>query len=410
MEEKDQMRLSQTFTALKYPNYRLWFFGQLLSLLGTWMQMTAQSYLVFELTKSPAFLGYVTFAFGLPSWIFMLYGGVIADRMSRRKLMLIAQNFMMLLAFVLTWLTFSELIQPWHIVILAFLLGVANAFDAPARQAIIFELVEKKDITNAVALNSTLFNLSAVIGPAAAGVIYMAFGPGWCFAINGISYFAVITALILMKLEPQVTSPNRPSTLSALKEGIRYTFSDPAIWPIICLIGITTLFGFSFATLMPAWAVTVLGGDAATNGLLQSARGAGAVLSALMLASLGRFAFRGKLLSASVFSFFFFILAFALVRSLPLSLLIILLVGISLQLVMNLSNAILQTQVKDNMRGRVMSIYSLTHFGFMPIGGLIAGILAEFAGEPFTVILSGAIFLLCVSALWIAAPQLRRLK
>ena len=404
------MRLSQTFTALKHPNYRLWFFGQLISLFGTWMQMTAQSYLVFELTKSPAFLGYVSFAFGLPSWIFMLYGGVIADRMSRRKLMLIAQNVMMVLAFVLAWLTFSGLIQPWHIVILAFLLGTANAFDTPARQAIIFELVDKKDITNAIALNSTLFNLSAVVGPAAAGVIYMAFGPGWCFAINGISYFAVIAALILMKLEPQAETPSRSSTISALKEGIKYTFSDPAIWPIICLVGIATLFGFSFATLMPAWAVNVLEGDATTNGLLQSARGAGAVLSALMLASLGQFTYRGKLISASVFTFPFFLLAFALVRFLPFSLLMILLVGIALQLIMNLSNAILQTQVKDNVRGRVMSIYGLTHFGFMPIGGLFAGMLAEFAGEPITVILSGAVYLLSVSILWVKAPQLRKLK
>jgi MFS family permease len=404
------MRLSQTFTALKHPNYRLWFFGQLISLFGTWMQMTAQSYLVFELTKSPAFLGYVSFAFGLPSWIFMLYGGVIADRMSRRKLMLIAQNVMMMLAFVLAWLTFSGLIQPWHIVILAFLLGTANAFDTPARQAIIFELVDKKDITNAIALNSTLFNLSAVVGPAAAGVIYMAFGPGWCFAINGTSYFAVIAALTLMKLGPQAETPSRSSTISALKEGIKYTFSDPAIWPIICLVGATTLFGFSFATLMPAWAVNVLKGDATTNGLLQSARGAGAVLSALMLASLGQFTYRGKLISASVFIFPFFLLAFALVRFLPFSLLMILLVGIALQLVMNLSNASLQTQVKDNVRGRVMSIYGLTHFGFMPIGGLFAGMLAEFAGEPITIILSGAVFLLSVSILWVKAPQLRKLK
>ena len=404
------MRLSQTFTALKHPNYRLWFFGQLVSLLGTWMQMMAQSYLVFELTKSPAFLGYVSFAFGLPSWIFMLYGGVISDRMSRRKLMLISQSTMMVLAFVLTWLTFSGLVQPWHIIVLAFLLGVANAFDAPARQAIIFELVDKKDITNAVALNSTLFNLSAVAGPAAAGVIYMAFGPGWCFAVNGISYLAVIAALMLMKLEFRNIPPKRSSTLSALKEGIKYTFSEPDIWPIICLVGATTLFGFSFATLMPAWAVTVLEGDATTNGLLQAARGGGAVLSALVLASLGRFAFRGKLISFSAFSFPLFLIAFALVRTMPLSLLMLVLIGIVLQLVMNLCNAILQTQVKDSVRGRVMSIYSLTHFGFMPIGGLFAGMMAEFAGEPVTIILSSGIFLLSVSILWIKAPQLRRLK
>jgi len=404
------MHLSQTFTALKYPNFRLWFFGQLISLLGTWMQMMAQSYLVFELTKSPAFLGYVNFAFGLPSWIFMLYSGVISDRMSRRKLMLISQSTMMLLAFVLTWLTFSGLIQPWHIVVLAFLLGVATAFDAPARQAIIFELVDKKDITNAVALNSTLFNLSAVAGPAAAGIIYMAFGPEWCFAVNGISYLAVIAALMLMKLEAREIPSKTSSTLSSLKEGIKYTFSKPDIWPIMCLVGATTLFGFSFATLMPAWAVTILEGDATTNGLLQAARGGGAVLSALILASLGRFAFRGKLISFSAFGFPLLLVVFAMIRNVALSLLMLVLVGIALQLLVNLSNAILQTQSKDSVRGRVMSIYSLTHFGFMPIGGLFAGMMAEFAGEPLTVILSSAILLLSVSILWIKAPQLRKLK
>lgn len=404
------MHVSQTFTALKYPNFRLWFFGQLVSLLGTWMQMVAQSYLVFELTKSPAFLGYVNFAFGLPSWIFMLYSGVISDRMSRRKLMLIAQSTMMLLAFVLTWLTFSGQIQPWHIVILAFLLGVATAFDAPARQAIIFELVDKQDITNAVALNSTLFNLSAVAGPAAAGVIYMAFGPEWCFAVNTVSYLAVITALILIKLEGREIPLKRSSTLSSLKEGIKYTFSEPDIWPVMYLVGATTLFGFSFATLMPAWAVTILEGDATTNGLLQAARGGGAVLSALFLASLGRFAFRGKLISFSAFVFPILLVAFAMIRNVTLALFMLVLVGIALQLLINLSNAILQTQSKDSVRGRVLSIYSLTHFGFMPIGGLFAGMMAEFVGEPVTVILSSAALLLSVSILWIKAPQLRTLK
>lgn len=404
------MRLARTFTALKYPNYRLWFCGQLISLFGTWMQMTAQSFLVFELTKSPAFLGYVSFAFGLPSWIFMLYGGVIADRMSRRTLLLIAQTCMMMLAFVLTGLTAGGLVQPWHIVVLVFLLGVANAFDAPSRQAIIFDLVEREDITNAVALNSTLFNLSAVVGPAAAGIIYMAYGPGWCFGLNGISYLAVIVALILMKLNPQAAPPKRTSAISALKEGITYTFSDHDIWPLMSLVAATTMFGFAFAILMPAWAVTILGGDATTNGLLQSARGAGAVLSALMVASLGRFSFRGALMGAGTFSFPLFLVTFAVVRWLPLSLVLLVLVGISLQLIMNLANALLQTLVKDDVRGRVMSIYSLTHFGFMPIGGLLAGTVAEFAGEPFTVILSGIIFFGCAAVLWIRVPQLRRMK
>ncbi|MCP4716476.1 MAG: MFS transporter [Deltaproteobacteria bacterium] len=404
------MRISRTFIALKHPNYRLWFFGQMVSLFGTWMQMTAQSFLVFELTKSPAFLGYVSFAFGLPSWIFMLYGGVIADRIPRRTLMLAAQSSMMVLAFILTALTLSGLVQPWHIIVFVFLLGVANAFDAPARQAFIFELVAREDITNAVALNSTLFNLSAVVGPAVAGIVYTSLGPGWCFAVNGISFLAVIAALLMMKLEAQPAPPQHKSAAAALKEGIVYAFSDRNIWPLMCLVGATTLFGFAFATLIPAWAVTVLGGDATTNGLLQSARGAGAVLSALLIASLGRFSFRGKLLTSGTFSFPIFLFLFAIVSWLPLSLFMLVLVGIALQLIMNLANALLQSQVEDHMRGRVMSIYSLTHFGFMPIGGLLAGILAELAGEPFTVIISAIVFSCCILALWLVAPQLKRLK
>lgn len=176
------MKTVQTFAALKHPNYRLWFGGQLISLFGTWMQITAQSFLVFELTHSPAYLGYVSFAFGLPSWFFMLYGGVIADRVPRRTLLIITQCSMMMLALILAAVT----VQPWHIVIFVLGLGLANAFDAPARQAFVIELVDREDITNAVALNSTLFNMSSVVGPAAAGVVYMLLGPAWCFTLNGL--------------------------------------------------------------------------------------------------------------------------------------------------------------------------------------------------------------------------------
>ncbi len=404
------MKWSQTFTALKYPNYRLWFFGQLISLFGTWMQMTAQSFLVFELTRSPAYLGYVSFMFGLPAWLLMLYGGVIADRVSRRTLLIIAQIAMMLLACILAALTFMDWIRPWHIIVLVFGLGIANAFDAPARQAFVFELVGRDDITNAVALNSTLFNLSAVVGPAAAGVMYMLFGPAWCFSINALSFVAILLALYYMKLKPQTMPQQKTSTLSAIKAGLRYVARDRIIMPIMCLVAITALFGFAFFTLLPAWAVTVLGGNAATNGYLQSARGAGAVLSALLIASLGRFTFRGALLTTGTFILPVLLLLFTMVRWLPLSLIVMTGVGVALVLVMNLANAMLQTLVIDDLRGRVMSIYSLTHFGLMPVGGLLAGICAEYTGEPVTVFLCALVCLLSAAAIWIYAPGLRGLE
>lgn len=403
------MNLRHTFAALKYPNYRLWFGGQLISLFGTWMQMTAQSFLVFELTQSPAYLGYVMFAFGVPAWLFMLYGGVIADRMPRRTLLIITQIVMMMLAFSLATLTFLDLIQPWHIVVLAVGLGLANAFDAPARQAFILEMVEREDLTNAIALNSTLFNSSAAVGPAVAGVVYMTLGPAWCFIFNGISFVAVIYALLLMNVKPQAGAVQRTSALSSIKEGLRYVVSDHVILALMSLVTVTTLFGFSFSTLMPAWAVTVLGGDAATNGLLQSSRGAGALLSALMLASLGRYKFKGRLLTFGTIVFPAMLLIFALVRRLPLALLMLFCAGLALLLIMNLSNAMLQALVPDHLRGRVMSIYSLAHFGFMPLGGLLAGIMAEYVGEPATVILSALICLGCSLAVRIYAPKVHRL-
>ncbi len=404
------MKTVQTFAALKHPNYRLWFGGQLISLFGTWMQITAQSFLVFELTHSPAYLGYVSFAFGLPSWFFMLYGGVIADRVPRRTLLIITQCSMMMLALVLATVTFTGIVQPWHIVVFVLGLGLANAFDAPARQAFVIELVDREDITNAVALNSTLFNMSSVVGPAVAGVVYMLLGPAWCFTLNGLSFIAAITALLLMKVKPTHTPHQKTSALSSLKEGVRYVVRDPLIRTLMCLVAVTAMFGFAYITLIPAWAVTILGGDATTNGLLHSARGAGAVLSALLIASLGRFTFKGKLLTSSTFLLPILLIVFALIRSLPLTLLIILCMGVAQLLIMNLANVLVQTFVSDNLRGRVMSIYSLTHFGLMPIGGLFAGTVAEYAGEPATVIICGLVCFASSVILWIYAPMLRRVK
>jgi len=400
----------QTFTALKYPNYRLWFRGQMISLVGSWMQTTAQAYLIFDLTKSPAYLGYAGFAVGIPTWLFMLYAGVVADRMSRRKLMIITQTSMMILAFLTAWLTFSHLIQPWHIILLAFGFGTANAFDAPARQAMVQELVDCEDMTNAIALNSAMFNTSVALGPAFGGMTYHLFGPAWCFTINGLSFIAVIAALAAMKLKPFRPKAEKNSVLTELKEGLDYVVQHSVIRTIISLIGIIGLFGMAFATLMPAWAVNILHGNAKTNGFLQSARGFGALASALLIASLGRFKFRGKLLTFGSFAFPALLVIFSFIRGMPLSMLFLFGIGFAHILVFNLANASVQTLTPDALRGRVMSIYSLVFFGSLPIGALLIGWMATKAGEPTTIVINSLITLTYAAILWTFMPKLRKLE
>jgi MFS family permease len=401
------LNFRQTFAALKYRNYRLWFMGQLVSLVGTWMQTTAQGYLIFQLTGSPAYLGYVGFATGVPSWLFMLYGGVVADRLPRRNLLLLTQTAMMILAFIQAALTFLDWIQPWQIIVLALGLGVATAFDAPARQAFVVEMVEREDLTNAIALNSSMFNLATVVGPAVAGLAYAFLGPAWCFTINGVSFIAVITALLLMRLEPLATRARSLGALNDLKAGLRYVASNLVIRTLITTAAVISLFGLAFMTLMPAWAVTVLGGDAVTNGWLLAARGVGALAGALMIAALGRFGYRGKLLTLGSFVFPMFLLIFALVRWLPLSLLALAGVGWGFMILFNLANTLIQTLVPDELRGRVVSIYTLSFFGLMPLGALLAGWMAELVGEPLTLVLSALISLGFAAWLWLRVPQLR---
>jgi MFS family permease len=402
-----QMSWKQAFTALKYPNYRLWFWSQMFSLFGTWMESTALGFLVYELTKSPAYLGLVGFAAGVPSWFFMLYAGVIADRMPRRNLIIITQTMMMLLAFILAALTFLHLVRPWHILAIALLLGVANAFEAPARQAFVLEMVPLHDMTNAIALNGAMFNAATAVGPAVAGLIYAFLGPAWCFTINGVSFIAVIVALALMKLRPFVPKPEKTSALADLKEGIKYVAGHQMVRTIIGLIAAVALFGIAYATLLPAWAVKVLGGDAKTNGFLQACRGLGAMAGALVIASLGRFRFRGKLLTLGTLSMPALILAFAFVRWTPLSLALLFGAGVSQIFIFNLCNALVQTFSPDGLRGRVMGVYTFVFFGSMPIAALAIGATAERLGEPAAVIIGAAAMLLAAVLLWVFFPKLR---
>jgi MFS family permease len=271
-------------------------------------------------------------------------------------------------------------------------------------------MVGRDDLTNAIALNSTIFNMATTIGPAVAGITYALVGPAWCFMINGFSFLAVIRSLWRMRLPPVEKEVKRSSALQELREGIGYVFTHPVIRTIITLVIVTSLFGISFAVLLPAWSVKVLGGDATTNGWLQSARGVGALIGALTIASLGRFEFKGRLLTFGSFAFPILVFAFSFVRHLPLSLVVLVGTGIGNIFIFNLANSLVQTLVKDELRGRVMGIYSLTFFGFLPIGALFVGTMAERFGEHAAVVINSGIMLLLCAAIALVVPQVRKLK
>jgi predicted MFS family arabinose efflux permease len=391
------------------PNYRLWFVGQLVSLFGTWMQSTAQGYLVFDLTRSSAWLGYVGFAGGLASWLFALLGGVLADRVPRRSILVVTQALSMLLALALAALLFTGAVAPWHILVLAFLLGTVNAFDVPARQSFVLEMVGRDLLVNAIALNSTMFNAAMVVGPALGGLAYAAFGPGWCFALNGISFLAVIAALLAMRLERPAPPRPRAAIRVQVGEGLGAIAADHRVVAIIALVAAASAFGFSGVTLMPAWAVKVLGGDELTNGLLQSARGAGALAAALGIASLGAFRGRGRLLTAGSLAFPLMLAALSLARSAWLSALFLALAGASFITMFNLANAMVQTLVADGVRGRVMAVYNLAFMGMLPIGSLAIGATAAAIGEPAALRAFAATSLACTGGVALAVPSLRRI-
>jgi len=399
-----------TFTALKHPNYRLWFVGQLVSLVGTWMQATAQGYLIFDLTHSAAYLGYVGFAGGIPTLVLTLYGGVLADRVPRRTLLIITQLYMMLLAIILAGLVFSNLIQPWHIIVLAFLLGIGNSFDAPARQSFVVELVGHDDLANAIALNSSMFTTANAIGPAVAGITYAAFGPGWCFTLNGISFLAVILALSLMRLKPMVFESAHKSAVHAMGEALHFVRRKRAIILLLTTVCVVGMFGMSLMSLMPAWAVDVLKGDVKTNGWLLSARGVGALMGALTVAAFSARTVRGKLWTAGSFLLPILMLLFSFMRIVPVSLAALVLVGWAFMTVMNTSNALVQLRVTDALRGRVMGLYTLVFFGAMPLGTLILGWLAEQVSAPFAVWVASGVLVCYFLIIWFRFPEVRKLE
>lgn len=409
-ELRTRFSIKNTFAALKYPNYKLWFGGQIISLFGSWMQSTAQAFFIYELTHSPAFLGYIGFASGVPTWLFMLYGGVIADRFPRRNIIVITQIVMMLFAFVLAFLTFTNIVQPWHIILLAFLLGVANAFDAPARQAFVNELVDKEDLINAIALNSTMFHSAAAVGPAVAGITYAVLGPAWCFTINGISFIAVIYNLLRMKFNLVIKKNEKKSALKDIYDGIKYLKTQKFILIIMLIVSFTSMFGLSLITLFPAWAVKILHGNAATNGLLQTFRGIGAVICSLIIATASKYIVRGKVLSIGMISLPVLMILFSFNHTFIISSLLLIGIGAAFIAINNLSNGLTQTLVTEEFRGRIMGVYSFSFFALMPLGSLFIGTLAEHFGSPLAIFINGLILLGLFGSILIYYPTLTKVE
>ncbi len=376
-----------TFSAMRHRNFQLYFGGQLISNVGTWMQIIAQGWVVYQLGHSELILGLVAFASAVPSLLITPWGGVVVDRMSRRTLLILTQTASMLLAFILAALTFANSAREWHIVLLSALLGVVNAFDAPARQAFVPEMVGKDDLPNAIALNSMMFNSARVLGPALAGMLLAIIGPSWCFTLNGISFLAVIVGLWLMKLPPHQKPHNPSSPWEQLVGGLRYTAGNREMSSLILLALVFSFFGISYSTLLPAFVEKVLHQGALAYGWINAATGLGAVTGAFFLAQGGGYGWRGKMLVLVNVLFPLVLAGFSLTSVYPLSLLLAYGLGLGFMVQFTTINTLLQTRVEDSYRGRVMGLYSITFFGFAPFGNLLIGFMGEKLGLGISMVL-----------------------
>lgn len=393
--------------AFRHRNFRLFYAGQLLSLSGTWMQSTAQGWLVLELTDSEFLLGLVTAVGSLPILLFTLYAGVVADRVDKRRILLVAQSCAALLALLLAILTDTGAITIAWILVLVFFLGSANAFEVPTRQAFFVDLVGREDLTNAIALNSSAFSATRVVGPAVAGVLIGTVGIAASFYANAVSYLAVIAALLAMRL-PAFQRPERTaSTLENLREGFRYIRENRLVRTLVWMIAAMSVFGFPFAMLLPVFARDILRVGAPGLGLLLAASGAGALAGGVALSALGGRIPRGRAIVGGMLAFCGFLIAFALSRSFALSLVLIAGAGFAMILHNASVNSLLQATVPNRLRGRVMSVYVFMFLGMTPLGSLQAGAVARWAGAGTAVALGGSLLLMLAAVVYARMPELR---
>lgn len=394
--------------AFRSRNYRLFFAGQGLSLTGSWMTQVATVWLVYQLSASPWLLGIVGFTSQIPSLILLPFAGVFVDRWNRHQVIIWTQILSMVQSLTLAVLALTGVVNIWHLIGLSLFQGIVNSFDAPARQAFVPEMIERKeDLANAIALNAAMFNGARLIGPAVAGVVLATVGAGVCFLIDGISYIAVIIALLAMKLKPITIKPVSGNSLQRLKEGFVYAFGFPPIRAIILLLALVSFWGMQYTVLVPIFATKILNGGPDALGYLMAASGIGAFFGAVYLSTRKSIVGIGKIIAYSPAVLGIAIIGFAVSRVMWFSLLMMLISGVGFILQFASSNTFLQTILEDDKRARVLSIYTMAFFGVIPFGNLFAGGLANYIGAPNTLIISGV---MCVLGSIYFSRQLPSLK
>jgi MFS family permease len=399
-----------TFAALHHRDFRLFFGGQLLSLVGSWMQTTAEGWLVLDLTNSEFLLGLVTATASLPILVFSLYAGVLADRRDKRDIIITAQICNLVLALAVAVLISTGKIHIGWLLTLVLLLGVSNAFEVPARQAYYVELVGRDDLTNAIALNSSAFNLTRIVGPALAGMLIGTVGIAACFYANAVSYLFVIAGLLAIPRRPAAAHRGEESVRERLREGFRFVRHTPLAMALVGLIAVASIFGFPYAMLLPVFARDVLHIGATGLGWLLSATGVGALLGSIAVASAVGRVRRGSLMLFSATAWGILLGCFSMSRSLPLSLLALAGAGFVVIPFTSTVNALLQSIVPDELRGRVMAVYVFMFLGMTPVGSLQAGAMARWLGAPTALAISSAIFLLAILFAWARMPELREVR
>jgi len=397
--------LKSIFRSLRYRNYRLFFSGQSLSLIGTWVQRIAIPWLVYRLTDSAFLLGFVGFAGQIPTFILAPFAGVLTDRLNRYHIMIVSQILSMIQALTLALLYFTNTIEVWNVLLLSVIQGCINAFDTPARQSFVIEMVEdKNDIGNAVALNSSMFNGARLVGPSIAGVLIASLGEGACFLINGISYIFVVISLLLMKVKPQEKKKTKDTNIiKEFKEGFTYTFGFPPIRSIIILLTLISLMGMPFSVLMPIFAKDIFHGGSHIFGFLMGASGVGALIGAAYLASRKSVVGLEKIIPLAAIVFGLGLVSFSLSSSFPLSIILMIITGVGMMMQTACSNTILQTISDNDKRGRVMSFYTMAFMGTAPIGSFLAGSMASMIGAPATLLIGG---IACVIGALVFAQKL----
>jgi MFS family permease len=388
-ELEDTSRIPQMLRALRHRNFQLFFSGQLISLIGTWMDNIAEAWLVYRLTGSSLLLGTVAFAGQIPVFLLAPIGGMVADRWNRRRVVIATQASSMMLAGILAVLTLTRRVTVWEVVVLAALMGAVNAFDIPARQAFLVDMVGREDLMNGIALNSSMFNGARVIGPSIAGILVASIGEGWCFAANSISYIAVIIGLLLMHVNRAPVETLRVSPFEHIVEGFRFVWNTGPIRALLLLLGLVSLVAMPYSVLMPIFAAKILHGNARTLGVLMGATGVGALGGALTLASRTGVKGLGRWVAVACASFGTFLILFSLSRWYLLSVALLVPVGFAMMVQMASSNTLIQAMVPDRLRGRAMAVYSMMFMGMAPMGALLSGWSADHLGAQWTLAIGG---------------------